>query len=348
MDIYALDENFKLIDIGIPYANLQWNRRYYDFGDFMMEVPLPIYNPEWAYIGTSERPELGRVQKVLLYGDTDVSVLISGYFCESFLNDKTVYPRYIGDAAHTETALRTVFEKYKDDIPVILGEENDPPLGDRTQSNFSDDLLGTKFYRICESREISYRITYDYQENQLKFSVWEGKDRTQSQSENSYQVFSSEFGNIASKNINIDNSDYKNYAIIPCNGDEDNVEQNTFYLDMSDGKYRRKIVFDYRSEKPEENESLEDFEARILESATERLLGYLPVQELDIDPASDQEYMVDYDLGDKCDVVLSDIELQFETRIVEVLEVFNTEGHSITVGLGNRRISNLGRLANSI
>lgn len=347
MDIYALDADFNLITVAIPYSNLQWNRRYYEAGDFSIEIPLSLYDPNWAYIGSSERPELGMVQKIQESGEGSAYIQVSGFFCEKMLDDKTCYPRYKGDVSNTETAVRNIFTKYKDDIPVKLGEPNDPLLGDRTQSDFSDDELGKKIYAILEPREMSYRVRYDYDSNELFFEVWKGLDRTQSQEgeeKNSYQTFSTEFGNILNKEVNFDDSGYKNYAIIPCNANNDNVEQTVYYLDWSNDEYKKEIVFDMRSSRPEEGQSMADFKAEVIAEVVEKLLTYQKVEEINIDPTTDG-YMVNYDLGDKCDVILADIQVTMETRIVEVNEVFKPkEGHKITVGLGNKRINNYRRV----
>lgn len=347
MQLYALNRDFELVSIGIPYDNLQWNRRYYDFGDFTVQLPIQYYDDSWAYIGADERPELGMVQKVYGTGDSSMNIQVSGFFCEKMLDDKTCYPRYIGDASKTETAVRNIFDKYKDDLKITLAPANNPLLGDRTQSNFSDDQLGTKLFRILESRELSYRVIFDYETNKLTLSVWQGLDRTQSQTKNSFQTFSMEFGNIGNRDVNIDDSAYKNYAIIPCNGDSNNVEQNVYYVDISNGAYKREIVLPHREDKPEENESMADFETRIKDAVIQELLDYQIVEDINLIPVSDNEYMIDYDLGDKCDVVLSDLGIEMETRIVEINEVFKASGHTISIGLGNKRISNMKRLVNT-
>lgn len=349
MEVYALDSDFNLIIVGIPFDNLQWTRRYYEAGEFAMQVALSVYDSRWVYIGTNDRPELGMVQKIESNEDEPDQVLVSGFFCEKMLDDKTCYPRYKGDAAHTETAVRNIFSRYRDDIPVSLGEPNNPPLGDRTQSDFSDNELGRKLYSILESRELSYRVLYDFAENTLKFEVWQGIDRTQSQTENAYQVFSSEFGNLGGRSVDFDSSDWKNYAIVPCDGREsDNVEQRTLYIDLSGGGYRREIVIDMRGSHPEEGQSSADFEASVRQEALEDLTGYALIEDIDISIVGDEGYMSDFDLGDKCDVVLSDFGLAMESRIIEVYEVFKAEGHTVTVGLGNKRISNIRRVVNSL
>lgn len=349
MEIYILDKDFQLITIGLPYSNLQWNRKYYEAGDFQLEISAKIYDDSWAYVGTMGRPELGMIQKIQLFGEGDVNVLISGYFCEKMLDDKACFPRYIGDASNTETAVRNIFEKYKEDLPIELAPANDPLLGDRTQSDFSDDLLGTKLFRILEPRELSYHVKYDYVNNKLLFGVWQGLDRTQSQDVNSYQVFSTEFGNMTDKNVDIDESGYKNYAIVPVNADDNGKEQDTYYVDLSNGGYKRKIVFDFRSSRPDKDQSIADFKAGIIQEATEKLLSYSKIEDIEIQLAGAQGYMSDYDLGDKCDVLLTDVKRQMESRIVEVSEVFKAEGgHTVSVGLGNKRISNIRRAVNSL
>ena len=344
MDIYALDKDFNLKSTGIPYDNLQWTRRYYEAGDFMVQLPLNVYDPEWTYIGTNNRPELGMIQKIEQMGEGDVMVLISGFFCEKMLDDKACYPRYIGDSSTTEAAARNIFTKYKKDLPIILANANSPMLGDRTQSDFSDDQLGEKLYSILESRECSYRVEYDFVENKLQMKIWKGLDRTQSQSVNPYQVFSTEFGNIVNKTMDLDESDYKNYAIIPVNADDNGKERQTYYLDWSNGDYRKEVVFDMRATIPEEGQSTADFKDSILQEASELLMNYAKIEDINIQQAGDYGYMLDYDLGDKCDVILTDIGIQMETRIVEVLEVFKADGgHEVTLGLGNRRIDNIRR-----
>lgn len=347
LDVYALDKDFNLISMAIPYDNMQWNRRYYEAGDFAMQIPIEVFDRSWAYIGTKDRPELGMVQRIETMDDD--LILVSGFFCEKMLDDRVCYPRYFGDASSTEQAARIIFEKYKAGLPITLAEPNNPMLGDRTQSDFSDDQLGAKLYSILESRECTYNIVYDFEANALLMKVWKGADRTQSQSSNAFQTFSIEYGNIISRSYVSDDSDYKNYAIIPANEDDDPAfSYVTYILDWTNGGPRKEIVFDMRDVHPEDGQSSSDFAKSVLQEAAERLLEYAKVEDINVDVV-ESGYLTDFDIGDKCDVVLSDIGIEVETRIVEVNEVFKPEdGHTLTVGLGNKRISNIRRAVNNI
>lgn len=357
MEVYALDKDFKLVTIGIPYDNLQWSRKYYEAGSFQMQVSVNIYEPSWQYIGTNGRPELGMIQKVQITGEGDVQVLLSGFFCEKMLDDKAIYPEWksqdIGNttpgAAYAyfgiENIARSLFSSRKKDLPIGLGTNHDLKNNDReTVLVAVDDPLGEKLYSFLEAHELSYRVIYDYVSNQLKFEVWQGLDRTQSQNKNPCQVFSSDFGNLTNKTVDIDDSGYKNYAIIPVMDDGETVGADTYYLDWSNGGYRKEIVFDKRSEWPDEYTTDAQFKDVVLQAAAEELAQYAMVEDIDVQVSDNEGYMTDYDLGDRCDVVLSDIGVAMETRIVQVDEVFKADGgHTVTIGLGNKRIDNIRR-----
>lgn len=349
MDMYALDSDFNLVEVWIPYDNLQWSRRYYGAGQFAMQVPLWAYDSEWAYIGTSERPELGMVQRI--ESPDFGKALVSGFFCEKMLDRRAVYPRYKGEAASAEQAARSIFAAYAGGLPVELGAANAPMLGGAVSSDFCDGKLGEKLSSILEAFELSYRVRYDYEQNRLLFEVWQGLDRCQSQDANSWQVFSSDFGNVKSRSVVTDTSDWYNYAIVPVDAWEDDPEKEreTIYVDLSDGGERREMVIDMRSSHPSDDQTMAQWRESVRQEATERLLAYSKVEELDVEPLGDAGYMRDFDLGDRCDLILPDVGISMETRIVDVYEVFKADGgHSVTVGLGNKRISNIRRAVNGI
>lgn len=343
MEFYALNNRFNLVSIGLAYDNVQWNRRYYEAGSFQMQLPVKLYDPSWAYIGTTERPELGMVQKVEYSGEGDVNVLISGYFCEKMLDDKVIFPKVEINDTNIEHAVRDLFVNNKKDLPIGLSRPNSPILGENVSIDANGDFIGTKIYSILESQELTYSVTFDYDRNDLWMRVWQGKDRTQSQDVNPYQVFSTEFGNITDKKVSLDDSGYRNYAIIPVM-DEEYVDHKVYYLDWSHGGYRKEIVLDHSSDMPDEYTTDAQFKEQILQQAAEEMAQYAKVEDIDITVSGTVGYMTDFDIGDKCDVELTDIGVSMETRIVQVDEVFKApDGHSVTVGLGNKRINNIRR-----
>ena len=52
------------------------------------------------------------------------------------------------------------------------------------------------YYMTEQSQGMSHRIAYNYEQNKLRFEVWEGLDRTDEQDVNSWAIFSDSFRNI--------------------------------------------------------------------------------------------------------------------------------------------------------
>lgn len=92
LEVFVVDENMERLTGSIPYTSLIWHRRYNSPGEFQMQVLSDIYDPSWAFIVCSDRPETGIVQKVE-YGDTSLTpdgkdtVTVSGFFLETLLYD---------------------------------------------------------------------------------------------------------------------------------------------------------------------------------------------------------------------------------------------------------------------
>ena len=94
LEVFAIDENKNRLTGSIPYTSLIWTRRYNKPGEFSMQVLSSVYDPSWAYIVCSDRPEMGMVQKVE-YSDTSTTpdgedtITVSGFFLEQLLYDVT-------------------------------------------------------------------------------------------------------------------------------------------------------------------------------------------------------------------------------------------------------------------
>ena len=62
MELAFLDKDFNLIKY-FNYINLQWIRRYYEPGQFMVQIPADQYVTGAEYVFNSSRPALGMLQK---------------------------------------------------------------------------------------------------------------------------------------------------------------------------------------------------------------------------------------------------------------------------------------------
>lgn len=343
MEVYALSSSWELVTANVPYLNLQWNRKYYEAGDWEMQLPAEAYDPSWHYVVSNDRDEVGLVQK-LEYDNSSGSrmVTVSGFFAEKVLDGIVCSPRFVTDKAHTETAIQALVEKMQ-----LKAKKNvfpfwsSTPLGNRTQCDFLGDNLGTKVFSILETRELSYRVRQykpTARTSALMMEVWQGVDRTVGQTANVRALFSTSFGNVSGETVSIDDSAFANVCIVTA---ED--EALTFEVDQSGGGERFETFLDKSSEKPDDDQSEADFKAALEQSALERLSDCAEAVDITVDTLGDSGYRMAYDLGDLVTVELPDIGLSLDTRIVEVTEVFKSSGHTVTLGFGNKRISNIER-----
>ena len=342
MELAFLDKNFNLIKY-FNYINLQWIRRYYEPGQFMVQIPADQYVPGAEYVFNSSRPELGMIQKFEYeHRTTGRLILLSGYFYEFKLNDKITYPRF-RQSGNIETVARSIVDKYKDDIPLLeFSDANNPLLGESVAKQTTGDGLATALYSLLKTQQMSYACVYDYVNQIIRFKVWQGLDRTQEQTQNSFATFSAKLRNIHNEKITKDTTASKNFAIVIGNGNYEDGKQIDITVDNrnNQSEYKRIVYIDKTEELYEaEKETLESYKEKLLQMGKEELskkhASVLNVT-FDVVKNNSLQYLKDFDLGDKCDILIDDFNLTFQARLIEVKEVFKNSVHEIGLSFGNR------------
>lgn len=334
MQILALKEDYTISNMLNP-TNVQWTRHYYECGAFSIQIPYNQYNDEMAYIYSKDKKELGIIRQVN-YSISDQgykAIQLSGYFLENMLDDKLVYPQFEGKGNMEDELIRMINE-YKSDIDIIVPESQSRDTD--TEFTSSQSGLATELYRILRLHEYSFSTSYNLEDDTKALSIWQGLDRTQEQSENNPITFSTAFKNIKNPNVVLQKN-AKNFAIVKgnYNGSDVFVE-----VDLSDGKYQRQVFIDGSSVESENITSLDTYKEKLSQYGKNELINnYVEVNNIafDVDPTS-YEYTVDYDLGDKCTVIIEDINLVLEARIISIYEVYKDNGHEITLEFGNQKI----------
>lgn len=340
MNLALMDKDFNIVKY-INFINLQWIRRYYEPGEFNVQLPASEYNSSAVYLFTKDRPELGLIQKRQYADGYDGKVMqLSGYFYEYKLNDKITYPRFTA-SGNIEAIARLIISTYKEDIPILqLGEANDPLLGGSITKESTGDGLATVIYELLQTQELSIRCLYDYVNNSMSAIIWQGKDRTQDQDVNSFVVFSEGFRNMQNEEIIIDNSNFKNYAVVIGNGRYEEGNQIEVIVDLRSSKniYAQKLYVDQTGQTYDETkQTLDEFREQLRQAGIEELAKYTDITSVSFDTIDrGLTYMKDYDLGDKCDIVLGSIGESYTVRIIEVTEVFKENKHTISLQFGNK------------
>lgn len=335
MQLLALDASFSPVRY-LKYLDLAWNREYYRCGDFSVQIAANEYRDSMAYIYTKDRPETGIIQKVEFTGTTEGDFIqLSGFFLENILNYAIIYPTFYANGIMDEQCTALVNE-YKEEIPLLTVS---PALGIGTVAVWQETggCLSDVLYNRLQQQELSFRCDYDYDLNQIVFSIWQGLNRTQEQSVNNFVVFSKGFRNIASLTLNNDISNYKNFALVAGSGEGD--ARITVTVDLSGGAQKRKLFVDAKDLAFDTSkQTLDEYEENLRHRGLEKLVqDYAEILNVEIDASQTAfVYLRDFNIGDKVDVILNDVGLSLECRVISAHETINKNTHVVTIELGNK------------
>jgi hypothetical protein len=167
--------------------------------------------------------------------------------------------------------------------------------------------------------------------------VWQGLDRTQAQSVNNYAMFAQNFGTIDEMTLTRDKSNYRNYAIAAYISTATG-EPTTRDVDLRDDPSEvKRILYVDTGMSIEDGQTVDDFHAAVEAEARKQLADYKNIVNIDADVLQrNLFYLEDYDLGAKCDVQDDRLRLAYETRIIEVNEVWKNNEHTVSLQFGDK------------
>ena len=325
MDIFLLNGDFQIVRIIDDFSSLIWRRKYNEPGNFELHCVHTLFAELAAakYVCRPDRSEVGVIEN---YGLNFPSCFCKGRFLECLLADKVIYPAQSFGSKTQETIARSLIAVLLPDIS--LGTVNSPEIGNSITTQVTGDNLMEYIYDRLISVGASCSVTCDLGSGQLTFSVWKGTDRSTS------AIFSQEWDNLKSFSYECSDKDYRNYAVVAGQGEGSTRQFVT--VDHSDGDRRREIFVDARDVQQEENESAQDYAARLALRGEEKLAQYEIVQKSDaeIDTESSLRYREDFDLGDVCTVKDDRHGIICQKRITECEEVYENGTFSLSVVFG--------------
>ena len=352
-NLIALDSSYQIVAL-LRCTNIQWNRKYYESGTFSLEIPLEQYDSSYQYIYTKDRPEMGMITQINFINQSGYKAInLSGHFLENELNKRIVYrkgisniingPSWMNQEGKAEDVAYAYFNAFKDvsisqsgdTVDCILGIESGQSLSRGKISNHErcGEKLGSKIYSILKPSEMSYRVSYDFESNEKLFSVWSGYDRTQDQSDNNPVTFSTRYGNIKNPNILIETTNYCNSCII------DNENNNTVYSRalLSNGAEDEDYIFSYVKSSVNKGDYDSDsaFYTAMESEGKKDLNERVKLINVEFDAMEGSyEYMEDFDLGDKCNVEIPEVNISADAVLIGCYEVIKSGTHSLTLEFG--------------
>ncbi len=345
MDLLLLDKNFQICGIIDDFSSLVWNRKYYECGSFTLQTKLDKYNDikMAKYIYCKDFIETGVIEAIEIQDSNNI-VETSGRFLESILAkrviDATKYFKNeitedIVRGLITDLAINNATRKID---KLKLGTRQGLGIN-RTMQMTGDNLL-TKIYELCKEDELSIRVRYDFDNDEIIAEVWQGLNRLDTQDVNTWAIFSKNFENVTDSTYNTDKTKYCNFAYVEGEVQDENGEKHrvsTTVDRIKEGEERIELYVDARDLQKDEDTTDAEYLEMLKERGIEKLNENTKVEEasFSIDPYSNLIYKTDFDLGDK--VVYKNAELGFniENRIVGVSEAYENGDRTIDITFGD-------------
>lgn len=354
MKLIILDENFDTLGVIGVFNTMIWTRRYYAAGVFELHVPADYFDlmNSGRYLYRNDREELGVIREVNFAKNNKGvrQAYCKGYFCEELLNNRVIEtqqrlsgnPEAIGRSLVTKYFINPTDASRR--FPqIILGPTHG--LGESVAVTATGDNVGDKLYEVEKTQEQSHKLAYNYLDNTLSFEVWQGKDRTDAQTANSWAIFSDSFYNVKNAQYNRDESEHKNFAYVAGEGEGSARVIITVDLRTDPKEELRELYVDARDLQStytddagtEHTYNAAQYRELLRQRGLEKLAEYevLETVNSDVDPNANLIYGTDFDLGDLCTYRYTDVCIECTKRITEIQEVYEGSSQTLSVVFGS-------------
>lgn len=330
------DTNFIKLGVIDDYISLIWTTRYYEHGDFQIEIPITKENVELYQIGNyilrNDNPNVGIIEKVdLVYSSTSSRVLtISGRFLTQLLGR-----RIIAEQTVVSGAISTCINKLITDAII------NPAINARKISNFVLDnytiattieaqYTGKNLYEVISELALQYKFGFIItlnDDNEFVFTCYEGEDRSYNQSTNPYVIFSDEYDNLINSEYQKDSSGI--ITDVLAAGEGEGLDRRTVWVTNSEaptGINRYEYYDDSRNISSNEGEiSDQEYMEQLAEDGRMDLTTYTVTFAGECD-SSNITFGVDVNVGDVVQIENSILGLTSTARIIELIESVDSSG----------------------
>lgn len=358
MELIVLDENFDTIGSIPLFRTLLWIRRYEKPGCFELYTSQSYFDllNSGRYLYRNEAEELGVIDEVNYSQDENGNreAYAKGNFAEILLYDRVIESTVTLtgniEASMRELVTKTAISPVDSNRKIMhlrLGKVNG--ISGELNTQTTGDNLSEKLYDIGNTQEISHRVRYDYVTNDLAFEVWQGKDRRDSQEVNSWAIFSDSFCNIRNVVYNRNSSSYKNFAYVAGAGEGENRVIVTVDLRLP-GEKRKELYVDARDLQQEDGNGnkipLEKYKSLLAQRGREKLAEFRKVEIIssEVDANANLVYKEDFDLGDYCTYINTEINISTDKRITEAMETYEGGAMKLSITFGTDEVLSVKQL----
>jgi hypothetical protein len=211
MNVYVLNQSLDIIDIIEDYYSLIWVERYYEAGDFELNLPIDYDQRPSLVFGNflyiKDSTLLMQIQDKKPQTGQDISsLIITGESSESILKSRVIIsPKYIKGVIETlmydliQENITDPSEPIVRKIDLFLNTFPTVTITKTYSEIFDEGTLYDIISTVCKNSNLGFKI--EKSGDRLAFSIREGVDRSYGQSETQYVIFSPDFDNVLSSSF---------------------------------------------------------------------------------------------------------------------------------------------------
>lgn len=351
VSLFVLNGNFDIIYLISEFNSLIWTERYWECGDFQLEV---IYSQELMstikvghYLSLGDDQNLMLIESIYISYDpsnkTDQIITYKGRTMESLLDRRIIWGQWGStEKRNIQSIILNLIDSAiinpsnsRRNISYFRTETSSGITGSKCNIAAVGD--GTNLYEVCKklcrTAEVGMRCRYDESTKLITFSLFMGVDHSYDQSVRPPVIFSSTYENLGPSRFSFNTAEYKTVAFAvgpwmtvehedPETGEKWTTTTRT-ELEVGDigssGLNRREIFVDGGRDDP----------TVIADKAMEELASTNTLETLDSELDSKRQFIYgqDFNIGDIVQVI-TDFGLDKTARITEFIRSWDAQGYT--------------------
>lgn len=346
--LYVLNHNFIQFYVISEFKSLIWTERYWECGDFELEVLFDLDVLDNVkignYVALGDSNILMVIESISISYEIDNKseryIVYKGRTMESIFDRRIMWGEWLYEEVDAQSIILDLLNKC-----LIKPDDNNRKIDIfrfKKVNGFDDVVLtiagdGDNLYEIiqaiCQEKQIGMRCDLVEKDGKIDFFLYKGVDRSYDQLKNPPVIFSSEYENLGPSRYAIDTTKYKTAALAVSpwrdttirdeEGNVTDVITDRSVVEVGDfsviGLNRREIFVECGSGYPEV----------MAQEAMETIADLNQLEELDseLDPKRQFVYNVDYKIGDIVQVV-TDFGLDAKAIVIEFIRSWTESGYT--------------------
>lgn len=359
MELYILDKKFQTVAVIDRYTSLIWTRRYWDVGDFELYFPANSELLQFIQIGYYVYRKDCECTMIIERFEIKTDVENGNYFIISGKSAENILSyRVVANAGNFGVGMPTTLVYY---LIMLECKGLEAQYGDReidviknvyacdvfvnyiVWNTFKYENLLSAILSLCKQYGFSFKFLLTDGKDGFDVQMYNGIDRTLTQTKNNPVVFSPKYYNLINSEYAVDATNNKTMAFIAGEGEGDartviwthKTYDPTLEHAVPKQLDRREIFVDARDLQSKKDDgtymTFDEYILALRQRGKEKLFEAGTVEGLsgEVDTTLQFIYRRDWDLGDIVSLE-NEYGLAANARILEVVECDDENGYRIT------------------